>query len=138
VCALELAALEQSKPAPAKYSLELTINELPPLMTNGTQHSWRARAGIKSKWKNRTALEIGGRIPPSPLTRARVKFVRHSSNEPDFDNLVTSFKPIMDGLVLARVLIDDAREIVGQPEYVWAKEKRNKGHVMIYVEEVGE
>jgi len=37
-------------------------------------------------------------IPTRPLTEARIELVRHSSVEPDYDNLVGSFKAIIDGL----------------------------------------
>jgi hypothetical protein len=52
--------------------------------------------------------------------------------------LVSSFKPIIDGLKKAGVIEDDKPSVIGQPEYSLVKSARNDGYVKIIVESVDE
>ncbi len=61
------------------------------------------------------------------LEKASLTFTRHSSREPDFDNLVASFKACQDGLVLAKVIIDDKSSVIGQSKYFWEYRPRKLG-----------
>lgn len=74
------------------------------------------------------------RRPKEPLQKATLILTRCSSRETDFDNLVISFKPIVDGLVDARVLADDTGQVIVSRKYQWEKAPGKKGLVRIRVE----
>ena len=79
---------------------------------------------------------IGRFLPDVPLKKAKVSFVRGSSNELDFENNAQSFKPVLDGLVDCGVLSDDSPRVVGKPNYDWEHSPRGKGFIRIRVEEI--
>jgi len=123
------------------YSITFQIERLPALNTGATRRGRFAQAAEAKRW---TAL-VGGHVmrlgrPKRPLQRSCVRLVRHSSRQPDYDNMVISAKPIVDGLVRAGVLADDrpANFVGGHPEYVWEKTKRaEKGFITVEVTERG-
>jgi len=78
--------------------------------------------------------KIGVPLPESPLKKARLTLTRHSSVSPDPDGLVSGFKAIVDGLVLAGVLENDRFSNIGMPDYRWVKAKKGEGMVTILVE----
>lgn len=53
----------------------------------------------------------------------------------DHDNLVSGFKPIIDGLVRCGVLADDKWENIGFPVYHWEKSSPKDGKIIVLVEE---
>lgn len=119
--------------ARAPYKLELKLLGLP--KTPNAREHWRAKAKHVAEWRDRVDTACTYKAPPQPLTQAAITFTRVSSVEPDYDNLVASFKACMDGLRQAKVIIDDKRANVGRPGYLWAKCKPKDGHVLIRVEE---
>lgn len=72
----------------------------------------------------------------SPLAKAKLTLTRHSSTEPDYDGLVSSFKPCIDALIMANVIENDRMSNVGKPTYLWELAPRNKGHITIKVESI--
>lgn len=73
--------------------------------------------------------------PDTPFKRVDLTFVRMSSSRPDYDGLVGSFKPIIDGLVKARVIADDTPEVIGAPKYIWEYAKPRFGKVKIIIKQ---
>jgi hypothetical protein len=116
-----------------RYVLEFTLPGLP-RTANGSHGNWRAKHAQVRAWKQATFAHAWPKRPPEPLTRAVISFKRHSSTEPDFDNLAISFKPILDGLRQAGVIVDDKRANVGRPNYDWEYAPRNKGFISVRVE----
>lgn len=112
------------------YSLAIRIPGLPRLQ--GKVH-WSIATRERKRWSNAVHWHAKGKKPTEPLTRARLRFVRFSSTEPDGDNLQHSFKPLRDGLVRAGVISDDTPDVVGKPEYEWRKTRREGGFVSIEV-----
>lgn len=55
---------------------------------------------------------------------------------PDYDNLVYSFKPVIDGLVHAKIIQNDDMNTVVMRHYAWAKVKRGQEQITIEVEEI--
>lgn len=49
-----------------------------------------------------------GKKPERPLANYLITFTRHTIRPLDIDNLVASFKPILDSLVRAGIIEDDA------------------------------
>lgn len=54
----------------------------------------------------------------------------------DADGLVSSFKHILDGLVFAKVILDDRFNVIGMPKYDWKRAPRGKGFITVRIEEL--
>lgn len=116
------------------YELKFKIPKLPPILSNGSHRTWQAIAGIKKKWQKIAMDYAAENLPPEPLKKASAVFTRHSSVEPDYDNMVISFKAIRDGLVKAGVLEDDHPRVL-KAEYKWQRTSPKTGHVTIELKE---
>ena len=89
---------------------------------------------VLSKERKHLAAEIwaalAGRVPPSPLPRARVTIWRHSVQEPDTDNLYASCKGVLDAIQPATdrrtyglgIIVDD-KPSVCELRALWVKER---------------
>lgn len=69
-----------------------------------------------------------------PFLRATVTLTRLSTREPDADNLMSSWKHVLDGLVEAGVIINDKPSTIGSPISLWKYAKRKDGKIKIKVE----
>ncbi len=119
-----------------KYALKIEIQGLPKTTNGNARRHWRSLQNEANKWKREVALFIGNCGPVKPLERATLKLTRHSSAEPDYDGLVSSFKHVIDGLVRSGVLVNDKLSNIGVPDYKWARCARNKGFISVEVLEV--
>lgn len=120
------------------YRLDFTLDGLPRLQTNNYGH-WSTRSKAAKEWHSRVFVAVNeseSGFSETVLSRASLQFTRYSTTEPDFDNLVASFKPIMDGLTKAGVIADDKPSVIGSPVYRWEKAKRGEGRIRVVVEEV--
>lgn len=120
------------------YLLDFTIPGLPDLQAAAAKGHWRARHAETKRWHDRVrAIVLGDHyLPDKPLERARVHCERHSSREPDWDNLAASFKPIIDGLTRCGVLEDDKPSVIGSPNFEWHAAKRGDGKIRVVVREI--
>lgn len=118
------------------YVFEFELKGLPRMSNSLLRGHWRSRIAYTQRWKYQVRLACLGEEPKVPLERAKLTLTRCSTNEPDFDGLVSGFKSIVDGLVEARILANDKQANIGQPVYLWEKAKRGMGQVKIKVEEV--
>lgn len=116
-----------------RYVLEFTLPGLP-RSANGSHGHWRVKHAQTKRWKQAVFTKAWPFKPPQPLTSAALTLTRMSSVEPDFDNLVAGFKPIIDGLRQAGVLSDDKRVNVGRPDYRWEYAPPKAGRVRVRVE----
>jgi len=117
------------------YCLDFTIEQLPPMNTADGLH-WRTRNGIKKQWEVLVWQHILNLRPRFPLRKAFVEITRHSSMEPDYDNLVQGGKFLLDALVINGVIRDDNPAVVGKPHYHWVKASPKKGKVRIVVKQI--
>jgi Holliday junction resolvase RusA-like endonuclease len=117
---------------PVTYDRRVEIDGLPRVNSADNRH-WRVKQRERDEWHRRVGGAFRGLLPPRPLLLARVELTRHSSREPDLDNLAASFKHVLDGLVRHRVLADDRPSIV--PEFVprWEKAAPKGGKISIRV-----
>ncbi len=129
------AILKQTEGDSSDYVLELRLEGLPK-PTNRSNVHWRVRAKHAKEWKQKAFTASWHLGPPSPLTKAKLTLVRCSSVPIDFDGLVSSFKHVIDGLVQAKILIDDNMSVIGQPTYEWIKGSPKLGYITIKVESV--
>lgn len=118
------------------YKLEFEIPTLPPTTNSHGRVHWAVKAKIARDWKTLVVWAVGSKTPKKPLQKAKVTITRFSSAECDFDGLVSGGKHLLDGLIVARVIIDDKFSVIGQPNYQWEKAPPRKGKVAIKVEEI--
>jgi hypothetical protein len=116
------------------YSLIFEIRGLPKTGNELLRGHWKTRTGVARTWKRRIWASCWHLKPDSPLIKAKLTLTRFSSRECDFDNLVSSFKSCIDGLVEAGILANDKRENIDQPSYLWVKAKPKQGKIHIRVE----
>ncbi len=113
-----------------------------PVLQSDKMHQ-RVRAAYRKAWHKRVAEQVmlSGARPREPWGPADILCVRHSAVEPDYDGVVNSFKPLIDGLIKARVIVDDRPSALGPgmewqeaaPRYQWKRAPRGEGRVTITV-----
>lgn len=89
------------------YSLYFELKELPPSLNKILAMTWRKRKRIYDNLKKLAHYQILGKKPSTPLLKYHITFTRHTIRPLDIDNLVASFKPVLDSLVLSGVIGDD-------------------------------
>jgi hypothetical protein len=90
----------------------------------------------RKKWKALVAKQLLFLTPESPFKTAKLTLIRHSSSEPDFDGLVSSFKSSIDSLVECGVIENDKPSNIGQQTYLWRKAPPKKGFIEIIVDPI--
>lgn len=107
-----------------------------PKTTNGSKANWRAKMAEARKWKNAVIICVSKDKPDYPLSKAQIIYTRISSQEPDFDGLVSSFKHVQDGLIDVGIIENDKPSNIGQPHYRWIKGKPKKGAIIVRIQEL--
>lgn len=87
------------------YAHAFELKELLPSLNVFMRWHYRKRASEFKRIEKLCSLLIVR--PPSPLTKYHITFTRHTQKPLDIDNLVASFKPVMDAIVRAGVIEDD-------------------------------
>lgn len=120
------------------YSLEFELLGLPRMTNSSGRKSthWRVLKKESDAWKLRVHQRVKHMRPLVPLKRAKLTLTRCSSVSPDSDGLVSGFKHVIDGLVIAGVLENDKFVNIGMPTYLWRKVPAGKGMIRVVVEEV--
>jgi Holliday junction resolvase RusA-like endonuclease len=108
------------------YSLSFELNELPPSLNIFMRMHYRERASVFKRIENNCKKLILGKAPATPLTSYQITFVRHTIRPLDIDNLVASFKPVLDSLVRSGVIEDDKWEMSEFIKYRQVKVKTKK------------
>ena len=109
--------------------ISLFIPSLPGLNTSTRRRHWSQQHKEAVQWESLVWAEMamaGQEKPTEPWEKVRCRLTRCSSRQPDYDNLVASFKVVLDSLVKNSVLADDRPQNFtdGHPEYVWKKGSR--------------
>lgn len=117
-----------------KYEIFFEIKGLPKL-TNVIGHShWTVKYRNTKLWKKNVWIMCIGKKPSLPLKKALIRLKRHSSAQPDFDNLANSFKPILDGLKEAGIIEDDGPDFV-KVDYCWMFTQSKMGRITVHVQD---
>ncbi len=95
------------------YTLRLEFDQLPQSLNKALRSNWRKAHRINTAWDLMVRQKVAGRLPVVPLERARIQIVRHYYRTLDFDGLVGSLKPVVDGLVSCGVIKDDSWTTLG-------------------------
>lgn len=131
------------------YRLRLVL-PLSPMNTAATRAHRMTQYRAAESQREAVVLMVGTRRPKEPLPRARVVCTRHSTTEPDHENLALGFKAIIDALMpttkrktkkgvrvihRAGVIEDDGPKNL-EREYRWEKAPPRKGFLEIVVTEL--
>ena len=94
------------------YSLEL---ELAVQSTDSNKilgRHWRSKHEVFERVKSEIFLSTRGKLPAKPLENFKISVQRHSSKTLDYDNLIASLKPFIDGLRYSGIIIDDSWQYI--------------------------
>jgi len=112
------------------YHAVITLPGLPPM--NRQHKHWAVLGKANKRWRRSAFLAVMQEgVPSKPLARVRVKYTRHSANEPDGDNLCASTKAIQDGICDALKIDDKPSRF--QAAWMWTKAPRKEGFVGVEI-----
>lgn len=115
------------------YSLEI---ELPLARTDANKTRGMNKFTlykIHQNIKKQIHLLSLGKVPVTPLTSFQISVHRFSSKFMDYDNLISSLKPALDGLRLAKIIEDDKWEYIKHIPIQQTKSREKK--LIIKIEE---
>jgi Holliday junction resolvase RusA-like endonuclease len=118
------------------YTLEFRLDLLPRSPNELLRRHWATVSNYNKRIYRLVSMCVGVNLPEVPLTRARLTLTRVSAGKMDRDNLRSSFKAVVDGLVRCGVLFDDSEEVIGEPVVKHEAGKKGKGYITVRVEEV--
>jgi Holliday junction resolvase RusA-like endonuclease len=116
-----------------KYFHKVQIKAVPPI-GNRHQH-WTKTAKERQLWHSLVASAFKF-TPKEPVQKCIIRVTRFAARQPDFDNLVWSFKAVFDGLVKARIIEDDNMNVVIDRKYSFCKVPQKNEQITIEVEEI--
>lgn len=117
------------------YSVILKIDGVPELPNRIMRSHWSKISKHANLWKKLVAMRAVGKKPPYPLARSQAILTRCSARKPDYDNLVASFKPVVDGLINCGIIVDD-NPAYFSAEYKWEKIPQKQAHILISISEI--
>jgi Holliday junction resolvase RusA-like endonuclease len=118
------------------YRIEIECEGLPRIPNNGSHGSYWEVTNEKRKWTRTLTTAIGSHKPNEPLKKAQLTLIRYSSMVSDYDNLVSSFKRVIDALKNIGILADDKMMNIGIPIYRHEKVSPGSGKIKIIVEDI--
>jgi hypothetical protein len=95
------------------YELKIRVERLPDSLNKKLNKHYLKRHSENKRFDHLIHFHCLNKLPTHPLTKAKIKIVRHSHRTLDFDGLVGSFKPVVDALVSCGVLKDDSWNVLG-------------------------
>lgn len=116
------------------YELEFDVVSETPSLNQLLSKGWKFRHFKFLKIKNEIKLKVSGHAPASPLTQFKISINRHATKTLDFDGLVASLKPIIDGLVLAGVLKNDDWTLINHINVSQTIVKKDQKKITVKVE----
>jgi hypothetical protein len=95
------------------YRLSLDIDHLPKALNKSLRTHYHQLNKEKKRWHELIILLTLRNRPASPLPKANLKITRHYYRSLDYDGLVGSLKPVVDGLIHAQIIKDDSWGVLG-------------------------
>jgi hypothetical protein len=119
-----------------KYILNFIVRKLPQLPNRSFGSHWGGQQKKRKEWH--IAVENFAMInrPKTPLIVCKLTLVRFAPRECDYDNMVYSFKPIVDGLVHSKIIADDRQKNIPIRNYYWVQVPKKDQHIEVTVEEI--
>lgn len=118
--------------------IEIVFQGLPP--TPNTKVHWAVKAKTAKKWRTQARyLALKARpIGHKPFISVELTIVRGSARPCDIDNAIAAAKPLIDGIVDAKIISDDNPNVVKAIRYEWQKTAPKAGYVKIIVDPVSD
>lgn len=117
------------------FNLVIEIKGLPKLPNISMYKHWTTKYRDVQKWKRLVINACYGKAPSAPLQKAKIIYTRYSAKKPDYDNCVSSFKALQDGLKEAGIIIDDSWNTITSV-YAWETAKQRQGRIKIEIREM--
>lgn len=119
------------------YQLTLQFDDLPKSLNKSLRANRFSNLREMKRWASKIGIACYLDLPTSPLPKAKLKITRFSYRMLDYDGLVGSLKPVIDGLVSSGILIDDSWNVTGawQVDQVF-REKKKGPLLLIEVQEI--
>lgn len=117
------------------YWADIEVPALPQRINQFKGKSWHNRAKEKEQWLWWIHTCNKGPKLKTPLNAAHLTLTRYSSQQPDYDGLVISFKTVIDCLVTLGYILNDSPKVIGYPIYNWEKWGAGEGRVRIFLQE---
>jgi hypothetical protein len=95
-----------SKKEPYSIEFKILTRFLDPNRIKG--RDWRNVHSRYEKVKREINLLVSGKTPEKPLTSFQISCLRRSGGTLDYDNLIASLKPFIDGIKLSGIIKDDS------------------------------
>ena len=107
--------------------------ELPGLPPMNRQHKhWAVLGKLNKRWRRDAYLAMrAAGLPEGELESVRVRYTRHSTREPDLDNMIAATKAIQDGICDALGIDDRPNQFF--PEWRWEKARPKHGKVTVQI-----
>lgn len=118
------------------YSLEFILPGTPKAPNKLLGHSFWTKHKNSEQWRVAVGLTVLRRGPEKPLERVKIELERRAPRTLDYDGLVASFKPVVDGLVEHQILKNDTWPITGPWSVNQVYAPRGKEHIWVRVTEV--
>lgn len=118
------------------YELSFEIQGLPKTPNQLLRKHWSVVSKNANQWKRLVGLSTRGKTPRAPLPLAQLTLIRFGTRLMDYDGLVTSFKPVVDGLIESQVIEDDSWNHVGRWDVSQFKVSKGEEKIVVKVKEV--
>lgn len=119
-----------------KFQLEVQAPFLPKLPNRLLRQHHTKITAEKNLVYGMMQVALGGKPRPKcALLAAKLTLIRHSSQKPDWDGLVGSFKFVIDYLVHCKILNNDDPDTIGESKCLWEKVKPNEGFIQVIIAE---
>lgn len=113
------------------YSLRMIFNQVPKSLNISLRTHYHQYNKQKKMWNDLVLLNarmVG--LPNCPLEKAKLKIIRYNYRMLDYDGLVGSLKPVVDGLTNANIIKDDSWGVLGQWEVCQVFKPKKEGQML--------
>jgi hypothetical protein len=97
----------------ANFRLEIFVPHLPPTVNVFMRMNFMERKRRFDDIYSLVYFASYKKKPKQPLKKCTITLIRFGTKYLDYDGLVGSFKPVVDGLIKSEVLFDDSYPITG-------------------------
>lgn len=95
------------------FRLHLVFDQFPASLNTKLRSHYFSQRRESKVWQLIVKNKARGKIPPSPLLKAKIMVIRHAHRNLDFDGLVGAMKPVVDALVRCKIIHDDNWTTIG-------------------------
>ena len=113
------------------YQLNFKVSGQPLALNKVLRMHYHSRNKYNKRWYDIIHYAVWRQLPPKPLDKATITIILHLPKRYDYDGGVGALKPLIDGLVHAKVIRNDSYVVTG-PWYV-TQELCKKGLQMVEI-----